>query len=402
MEADCPVFPMRRESPLDPPACYADFRHEQPVIRARLWNGTTTWLVTRYEDARQVLGDSARFSTVPTLPGYPMMAPGRAEFLLKERPTFIRMDPPEHTPLRRMLTHEFTVRRIQNLRGPLERTVDHLLDAMVREGPPCDLVTAFALPLPTMIISEMLGIPYEDHDFFQDRTSVKLNLEVDPAIPRKAQQEVLDYLDRLLLSIEAKGGTEDSVLGRLVKEQVLPGHLSHMDAVAMAEMLIVAGHETTANMVALGTIVLLQHPDQLAKLRARPELVGPAIEEMLRYLTITHFNGARVALADVVIGGQQIRAGEGVWALLPSANRDEKQFPDPDAFDITRQNNHHLTFGFGVHQCLGQGLARLELEIAFSRLLARFPNLQLAVPFEQLPFKHDSFVFGVKCLPLVW
>jgi len=402
MTTICPAFPMRRESPLDPPACYADFRHGQPVIRARLWNGTTTWLITRYADVRQVLGDSARFSTIPTRPGYPMLAPGRAEFLLNEHPTFQRMDPPEHGPFRRMLNKDFTVRRIEGMREKITEVVDGLLDNMAAQGNTCDLVNTLALPMPTVIISDMLGIPYEDHEFIQERGAAKLALDGDPGAPAAAQRDIIEYMDRLLKRLEASPRGDGTILDRLVSEQILPGHLSHMDAVAIAELLIVAGHETTANMVALGALALLQHPDQLARLRADPSLMGRAVEEMLRYLTITHFNGARVALEDVVIGGQQIQAGEGVWALLPSANRDEKQFPDPDAFDITRQNNHHLTFGFGVHQCLGQGLARLELEIAFSRLLARFPNLQLAVPFEQLPFKHDSFIFGVKALPVSW
>ncbi|MFW6076644.1 MAG: cytochrome P450 [Hyphomicrobiales bacterium] len=398
----CPAFPMRRISPLDPPPPYAAIRAEGGIARASLWNGTTTWLVTRHEDVRAVLADSETFSTVAHRPGYPMMAPGRAEVLLNERPTFNRLDPPEHTPLRRMLTREFSVKRIQEMRPFLEDTVDRLLEAMERAGPPADLVTALALPLPTMVISHMLGIPYEDHEFFQERTSTKLNLETGPGVSLAAQRDVLAYLDRLMRSKAEADPIPDDLLGRLMKDHVLTGNLSHEDAVQMAEMVIVAGHETTANMITLGTIILQRNPDQLELLRRDRSLMGSAIEEMLRFLTITHFNGARVAVKDTVLCGQEIKAGEGVWALLPAANRDEKVFPAPDQFDITRGAHHHVAFGFGVHQCLGQSLARLELDIVFNRMLDRFPGLELAIPFDDIPFKHDSFVFGVKCLPVAW
>lgn len=397
-----PAFPMKRIDPLEPPPSYRQFRESAPVSRARLWNGDTVWLVSRFEDARAVLGDSATFSTVPTRTGYPMMAAGRAEFLLNERPTFIRMDPPEHTSLRRMLTREFSVSKIEAMRGDLLKMVDDLLDAMQHSGPPADLVTALALPLPTMVISRLLGIPYEDHEFFQERTSTKLDLSKPPEVTLRAQNDIIEYLDKLLAAKAAAADPGDDILGMLVTEQVKQGHLSHEDAVAMAEMLIVAGHETTANMIALGTILLLRHPEQLEALHADRGLMPGAVEEMLRYLTITHFNGARVATRDTEVAGQPIREGEGVWALLPSANRDDSAFPDADRFDITRKARHHMTFGFGVHQCLGQGLARLELDLVFNRMLDRFPNLGLAVPEAEIDYKFDAFVFGVRSLPVTW
>lgn len=402
MDQDCPLFPMARSAPLDPPAGYRAIHRGGGIAKARLWNGSTTWLVTKLEEVRRVLSDNEAFSTIAHTPGYPMMAPGRAEVLLNERPTFNRLDPPQHTDLRRMLTREFTVKRIQQMRPWLEEIVEDLLDRMQNAGPPADLVTALALPLPTMVISRLLGIPYEDHEFFQERTATKLNLETGPGVSLQAQRDVLAYLDRLMRDKGNDPGIPDDILGRLMREQVISGNLSHEDAVQMAEMVIVAGHETTANMITLGLITLLQHPDQLAALRADRSLMPSAIEEMLRYLTITHFNGARVAVKDTELSGQPIRAGEGVWALLPAANRDDEAFPDPDSFDITRNARQHVTFGFGVHQCLGQGLARLELDIVFNRLLDRFPAVDLAIPFEKIPFKHDAFVFGVKCLPVRW
>ncbi|MFW6077769.1 MAG: cytochrome P450, partial [Hyphomicrobiales bacterium] len=245
--------------------------------------------------------------------------------------------------------------------------------------------------------------PYDDHAFIQENGATKLMLAGDPQAPAAAQQAIIDYFDRLLRDMERDPDvTTGTILGRLVKEEIIPGHLSHDDAVAIAELLVVAGHETTANMVALGSLLLLQHPDQMQLLRDDPGLMGNAVEEMLRYLTITHFNGARVATEDVVLGGVEIRAGEGVWALLSAANRDDSAFAQPDRFDITREAGHHVSFGFGVHQCLGQGLARMELAIVFEQLLRRLPGLRLAVAFDDVPFKHDSFIFGVKRLPVAW
>lgn len=395
-------FPMKRQTPLDPPAEFRKLREESPVVKARLWNGSETWLFTRHADARAILGDSERFSTVPTRPGYPMAAPGRASYLLKELPSLIRMDPPEHTVLRRMLTREFTVKRMEAKRAEIETITTQLLDEMERSGPVVDLVKVLALPLPTLVISEMLGIPYKDHEFIQARTSVKLDHTVDPEIPVIAQRELQAYLDVLLQEKARNPEATDDILSRLMAEQVLPGHLPHADAVAMAEMLIVAGHETTATMIALGTLMLLQHPDQLQLLRSDMSLMRSAIDEMLRYPTITHLNGARVALEDVTIGGQLVRAGEGVYGLLAAANRDPEQFPDPDRFDITCDAGAHMTFGYGIHQCLGQNLAKLELDIVFRQLLPRFPELRLAVPFDSLEFKHESFVFGIKSLPVTW
>lgn len=398
----CPLFPMKREHPLDPPSSYASFRKAKPIKKARLWNGTTTWLATRYDDVRAVLHDGDAFSTEPDTPGYPMIAPSRGEVLLAEKPSLMRMDPPEHTPFRRMLMKEFTVKRIQEMRPELEQIVDRLLDDMERQGSSVDLMKAVALPLPTIVISKMLGIPYEDHEFLQERTDTKANIEVDAAIAAAAQRDLDAYIDKVMREKEATGGSDDDLLSRLVRDQIVPGHLSHDEAVATAQLLIEAGHETTASTIGLGMLTLFQNPDQMELLTNNRTLMGNAIEEMLRFLTPPHLVGARVAIKDVELSGQVIKAGESVWALLPAANRDPMAFPDPEKFDITRDAKHHVTFGFGVHQCLGQGLSRLELEIVFNRLLDRFPKLQLAIPFDEISFKHDSFVFGLNNLPVKW
>jgi len=390
-------------APLDPPPEYAKYRHEKPVVQARLWNGKLIWLLTRYDDVRAMLGDNENFSTMPTRPGYPMITPGRQEFLTKERGTLNRVDPPEHTRLRRMITREFMLKRIMEKKPFIEELITRLLDEMAAKGPPADLVQALALPLPTIVISNMLGLPYEDHDFIQERTSAKLSLDPDgdPLEPARAQQDLIRYLERLFRK-KQENPVDDDIFSHLIVEQVNPGHLTLEDAVSLAELLVVAGHETTANMIAMGTLLLLKHPDQMQKLRENPDLMPNAIEEMLRYLAIAHFNGNRVAIRDVEIGGQLIRAGEGVFGLLSSANRDENAFEDPDRFDITRNSGHHVTFGYGVHQCIGQTLARVELDIVFRQLLARFPNLALAIPEHEVEYKWHAFVFGVRQLPIKW
>lgn len=399
-----PSFPMPREMPLDPPAAYKLLRGGQPVVKARLANGRSAWLVTRYDDVRAVLGDAKRFSVMPTRGGYPMFSAGRAEFLTKERPTLNRVDPPEHTKLRRMLMREFMVRRIEEKGDYIEKLVADLLDKMEAKGAPADIVDDLALPLPTLVISDMLGLPYDDHDFLQEKTSLKMVVSSEPGrqTPAEAQQEIMDYIDRLLRQRLAGTDITDDIFGRLIAEQVRPGHLSIEDAVALAELLVVAGHETTANMIAMGTLLLLQHPDQLAALRAQPELIPKAIEEMLRFLTVTHLHCARVALEDVEIGGQTILAGEGLFALLSSANRDDAAFSQPEKFDIGQSGKSHVAFGFGIHQCIGQTLARIELEVVFRRLLAKFPNLKLAAGDDETSYKLDSFVIGLHHLPVSW
>jgi cytochrome P450 len=211
-----------------------------------------------------------------------------------------------------------------------------------------------------------------------------------------------DYLRTL---VERKNGDpSDDLLSRLIVEQLRTGQMDIEDIVSMGLLLLIAGHETTANMIALGTVALLENPDQLAELRDTddPKLVANAVEELLRYLTIVHNGRRRVALEDIEIGGEVIRAGEGVVIATEVANRDEAAFPDPDTLDIHRAARHHVAFGYGVHQCLGQPLARVELQVVYSTLYRRIPSLALAVPVDELPFKHDMAIYGVHALPVTW
>lgn len=397
-----PTFPIPREHPLHPPP-YARIRGTHGIIRVRMWDGGLAWLVTRHADVRTVLADAARFSSEPDAPGHPHVSAARAALLRNEEATtFQRMDPPRHGQYRRMVARDFISKRVDAMRPAIQRKVDALLEAMIAKGPPADLITDFAGPLPIAVISELLGIPFTDRARFQEWTATRMKINQDPAINIAAAREMRAYFDRLIAALEDNPGDTDNILSRLVAEHVRPGHLSRDEAVAVADLLMAAGHETTATMIGLGTIVLLQHPDQLALLRRTPDLMKNALEELLRYLTIAHYVAPRVAISDVELGGELVRAGDPVLALIAGADRDPEAFPDPDRFDITRETKHHLAFGYGPHQCLGNMLARVEMDLAFTALLSRLPDLALDVPFGEIPFKLDAMVLGVKAVPVRW
>lgn len=396
-----PSFPMKR-CPFAPPEQYAQLREHSPVSRVKLPDGKEAWLVTRYEDVRSVLGDN-RFSTNPSTPGYPFIAPARAALLMNESPrTFLRLDPPEHTKGRRLLTMEFTVKHIDAMRPAIQTIVDGLLDDLVKKGPPADFFLDFALQVPTIVISNILGVPREDEAFFIDRSKAKLDLSATPDVPVKAGADMRSYLEGLIQKKEAAREVGDDLITRLLNNQVAPGHISRDDLLALIELLIIAGHETTANTMALGTLSLLLHPEQKEALAADPGLSPSTVEEILRYHTPVQYNGPRAALEDVVVGGQLIRKGEGVLAMINAANRDPEVFDEPDTFNIHRQSMRHIAFSYGIHQCIGQPLARAELQIVFSTLFRRLPRLALAAPVSELPFKHNAFVFGVDAMPVTW
>jgi cytochrome P450 len=299
-----------------------------------------------------------------------------------------------------MLTREFMPRQMELLRADLEQIADRLIDDMVAQGPPVDLVTAFALPLPSLVICRLLGVPYEDHDEFQSWSKVFVDTTRSLEEIMGAGLKLREYLTALVARKETTPG--DDLLSRLLEDQVRPGALDTEGLVDIARLMLTAGHETTANAIALAVVTLWQHPDQLSELRADPTRVKGAIDELLRYLTINHLGRRRIAVGDIELRGRLIRSGEGVIAAADIANRDETVFPQPDAFDIHRDARQHVAFGFGIHQCLGQHLARLELEVGIVALLRRLPDLTVAVPFEGLGFKHDKIVYGVDALPVSW
>jgi cytochrome P450 len=388
-------LPLVRSSPLDPPAEYARLRAEDPVSRLRMPNGQTGWLLTRYSDVRAVLADP-RFSSRNGFVFNPVRPLTReAEVLLRQMPgQFIGMDPPEHTRFRRMLTGQFTVRRMRGLEPRIAEIVSSRLDALA--GPPVDLVAAFTLPVPSLVICELLGVPYADRADFQRRSRTMLSVTADLAVVLEARQEIRDYITGLVRA--KRQHPADDLLSGLARDDTLTDE----ELTSVGALLLVAGHETTANMLALGTLTLLRRPDRLAQLAADPALLDRAVEELLRYLTIIQFGLVRLALADVPVGGVLVRAGESVVASLAAANRDPAHFADPEALDLAREYAPHLAFGHGVHQCLGQQLARTEMRLGFGQLLARFPTLRLAVPPEDVPMREDTIVYGVGSLPVTW
>jgi cytochrome P450 len=396
--ADAPAFPNDRTCPYQLPEGYRRLRDEHDTLqKVTLFDGRPAWVVTRHEAARKLLADP-RLSSDRTRDDFPATSP-RFQAVRDRRPGFISLDPPEHGPKRRMLISEFTVKRIKGMRADIERIVHGVIDDMLAGGPPADLVRQFALPVPSMVICQLLGVPYADHEFFQD-ASRRLVQSADAASALAARDDLAHYLEGLVTRLEAEPGP--GLLGGLVTKQLADGEIDREELVVTALLLLVAGHETTASMTSLSVITLLEHPDQHAALRADPSLVPGAVEELLRYLAIGDIAGGRIAKADIEIDGQVIRAGDGVIVTNSIANRDGDVFEDPDTFDVHRSARHHIAFGYGVHQCLGQNLARLELEVILTALFDRIPTLRLAVPVDQLTLRPGTTIQGVNELPVTW
>jgi cytochrome P450 len=394
-------LPTTRESPLDPPAEYRRLQEEDPVARLAFPDGSHGWVVSRYDHVRALLADP-RISSERALASNPVrQLPPEALELRQIRPgQFIGMDPPDHTRYRRLLTGQFTVRRMNALVPRVERIVADHLDAMREMPRPVDLVRAFALPVPSLVICELLGVPYADRAQFQRRTRTLLNMTTDGRTLVEIRDEMDDYMRALVQAKRQR--PEDDLLSGLIGRTDQQGRLSDEELINIGNLLLVAGHETTANMLALGTLALLTHPPQIAALCSDPAGVDQAVEELLRYLSIVQFGLVRVAKEDLEVGGRAVCAGEPIVASLAAANRDPRQFPDADELDVSRRYSPHLAFGHGVHQCLGQQLARVEMKVGFRALLERFPSLRLAVPLSRVPMRDDMFVYGVHELPVTW
>jgi cytochrome P450 len=346
-----------------------------------------------------VLSDS-RFSADTMHSKFPHPSAG-FEARREQFRTFIVMDDPEHARQRRMLTGDFAIKRTEALRPKIQDTVDRLIADLLAGDSPADLVRQFSEPLPSLVICEILGVPFADHEFFQDQTRVMASRDTEVAESVAAGHRLHDYLRDLLL--EKNRRPTDGVLSRLAVNRLRTGELNVEELTRMAQLMVTAGHETTANMISLGTRALLRNPDQLALLRESddPRLVAGAVEELLRYLSVTT-GRRRVALEDVEVGGQLIRAGEGVIVDLDTAKRDSTVFDQPERLDLRRNARQHVAFGFGAHQCLGQSLARVELQVVHGTLFRRVPSLRLAAETTDIQFKDDAIVYGVYELPVAW
>ncbi|MFJ5829469.1 cytochrome P450 [Streptomyces sp. NPDC093089] len=385
------TLPTERQAgcPFDPPAELVDARRHGPLSRYTHPGGKPGWLITGYDMVRAVLADP-RFSSRKDLMNV-------VDFQLPPAPPgeFLLMDEPEHSRYRKPLVGKFTVRRMRMLTERIEQITADRLDAMEAAGPTADLVTAFAKPIPTIVICEILGVPYEDRASFQEQIDAFMGGEVSDEELIAAYTATQEYLAQLVAAKRAH--PTDDVLSELTDSDLTDEELKGISLILLA-----AGFDTTANMLSLGTFALLQNPEQLAALRADPALTDGAVEELLRYLSVAK-TFHRTALEDVELDGRTIKAGTTVVLSYNTANRDPDRFPDPHTLDLHRQATGHLAFSHGIHQCLGQQLARVEMRVAFRALVDRFPTLRLAVPAAEVVLRPETAdIFGVKSLPVTW
>jgi cytochrome P450 len=359
-----------------------------------MWGGQPVWSVSRYQDIRAALVDPRLSADTISSAIKPSSDEGTPVI-------FARIDDPEHHRLRRMMTSQFTFRRCEAMRPQIQELVDHYLGTMIDNGPPADIVRDFALPVPSLVIALLLGVPPEDLGLFQHNTSLGLDTRSSEEQKARAFAAMYVYIEELVKRKEREPG--DDLISRLVTDYVATGQLNRETAAMNAVIMMQAGHETTANMIALGTVALLQHRDVFERLGRTddPGVIANAVEELMRYLTIVHAQVDRVAIEDLTLGGQLIRAGDRVLMNLPAGNWDSEFVESPETFDIDRNTRGHLGFGYGVHQCIGANLARVEMQVAFATLARRLPGLQLAVSPDALQFK-DSDIYGMKELPVTW
>jgi cytochrome P450 len=396
-----PQLPLHmRRNAFDPTPELREIRETTGVRTATNSFGMTVYLVTRYEDVKAVLSDHERFSNSRPpeffMPGAPQLTD--EEVANSRAGNLLAIDPPEHQRLRRLLTPEFTIRRMKRLEPRIVEIVDQHLDAMESAGPPVDLVESFALPIPSLVICELLGVPYDDRDDFQRRSARQLDLSIPIADRIDLQRQGRAYMQSLVERARRHPG--DDILGMLVREHGT--ECTDAELTGIASLLLLAGHETTSNMLGLGTLALLRHPEQLAAVRDDPDAVGPAVEELLRWLSIVHSAIPRFTTTEVEVAGVRIPKGELVFVSMPSGNRDPDFIDSPETLDIGRGAPGHLAFGHGVHHCLGAPLARMEMRIAFPALLRRFPTLALAEDFDDVQFRSFHFIYGLKSLQVTW
>jgi cytochrome P450 len=376
---------------------YFWLQEHEPLARVKLPYGEEGWLLTRYDDVRTALGDP-RFSLAQAaVRDVPRLTPQRYGAILTDQ------DPPEHTRLRRLVAKAFTARRVEQLRGRAEHITNELLDEMVKAGPPADLAQALAVPLPGLMICELLGVPYADRDQFRDWVGAWMS--VTALTPEQRGQYIAQLTGYLTnLAAQRRQTPTDDLLGALVVASEEGDRLTEDEVIALSLILLAAGYESTASQITNFTYALLTHPEQLALLRSRPDLMPGAVEELTRWVPLLAVADVlpRYALADVELSGGTVRAGEPVLLAKHAANRDPRRYDDPDRLDITRDAQGQLGFGHGAHHCLGAPLARMDIQTALTALLARFPDLRLAVPEDQLEWKSGMAVRGPVALPIAW
>jgi cytochrome P450 len=389
-------LPQLRGCPFGSPSIYSQLRREHPIAKVQLPRGREAWLATSHKDVRTILSDPG-FSCNRAHPSFPTLVSDERTMPTGKVPSLIGMDPPEHLAARRALIGEFTIRRVGTLRPRIQRIVDEQVDAMLMQGPPLDLVSALSLPVPSRVICELLGVPYADHEFFQASSASIVGRDASARDRDSALGELLVYLDELVMTKQKTPG--DDLLSRQIARG---GEFGHEWLVSQAFLLLIAGHETTASMISLGTLAIMQSDEHREYILSGDAHLSSAVEELLRYFAIADLVTSRVAAADMEIHGVLVRADDGIIASTLAASRDPGAFADPDTLDMRRGSRHHLAFGFGAHQCLGQNLARAELGIVYETLFRRIPRLRAAASIEDLPAKDDASIYGLYSLPVTW
>lgn len=395
---EVPQFPMPRSHPLDPPPQYKRLAAEQPIFRVKTPRDHMAWVVSRHDDVRSALLDR-RLSSDPRTPGFPTYLTGD---LPPPPGFFLQLDAPDQVRLRKLVNREFVIGQMEKLRPRMQVILDGLIDKMLAHGGPVDLVQALAYPMASTVICEMLNVPFEDQATFVSLTDTVLNRSTPPEEMARAATALMAYFDGLVTRRKQETAPADDILGRLIANAP-EANLSHIELVGLAALLLLSGYDTMAQAIGLGVLVFLLHPAQLAELQRDPALVPQAVEELLRYLSINHSGLPRAATEDFELGGQLIRAGDGVLIMINAANRDQAVFDRPDEFDMHRRGlEQHVAFGHGLHKCIGLTLARVELSTVFAGLFKRIPTLQLQRGIDELPFRDEMVLYGVRELPVSW
>ncbi|MFE7614703.1 cytochrome P450 [Streptomyces sp. NPDC057496] len=394
----------------DPFGAYSRLREEGPVIRGQFLDGSPAWYVTRMEDVRSVLRDPRFVVNVASVPDLPVVDPHEklvesmgfpAELVKYLAKNVLSSDPPDHTRLRRLVSRTFTGRRVVGLRPRVEQITDELLATLPghTEDGVLDLIEHFAYPLPIIVICELFGIPEADRPLWRQWGSDLVSM--DPERMGAAAPALIEHIHALIDARRAN--LTDDLMSGLIRTHDDGDSLNDVEMVAMVLALVLAGHETTAHLIGNGTLALLTHPDQLELLRSRPELMPNAVHELIRWCGPVHITRLRYAAEDVELSGTKIRKGEAVQAILVSSNFDPREYPDPHRFDVTRRSEvgeSHVSFGYGIHYCLGAALARLEVEVAFGKLLQRHPHLALVADPDELERTQLPGAWQLRRLPV--
>ena len=370
-----------------------------PVTKAELPDGSTGWLVTGYNEVREVLTDHRYSRALVHAPG---RNPRGVDSITSDG--LLALDPPQHSRLRKLVAGAFTDRRMRALRPAVTRIVDGLINAMMDGSRPADLKQAFSLPLPSSVICALLGVPPEDLGRFHAWSDT---IMADWTRPRAEIAAAFDAIYGYMADLIARKrqAPADDMISMLIDARDSGGKLSERELVRFCFGLLLAGHETTANQINMSFVALSQHPAELARLRADPGLIPDAVEELLRFAQLTASSAiplARITREEVCLGGVTIPAGEAVLPMRAIANRDPAAFPEPDRLDLLRAPTAHVAFGWGTHHCLGAQLARMELQEAFRGLLTRLPGLRMAVPLADIEFHHGQAIATMRELPVTW